>query len=192
MAAWRRDPDAKRARILDVARVLFRDKGYLATSTSAIARRARVSEGLVFHYFRSKEGLLADVARDHATRFSAAMFAGVAEDAGPDMAAIIRNIFGFVGHAGPLISLMAATGGASAWPVHREIVLRAMTKRFQHWQSDGLIREMDCEIGAELVFGLVAAAITYCFVAPKQRNKERWIAETIASVEGVIGLARRS
>lgn len=190
-AAWRRDPDAKRGNIIGAARTLFREKGYLAASTSEIARRAGTSEGLVFHYFGSKEGLLAQVANDYASRFSAAMFAGMPDDAHPSVPMIIRNIFAFVGREGPLISLVAATGGTSAWPIHREIVLASMIRRFKRWRSEGLIRDMDCDIGAELVFGLVAAAITHCFVSPKQRNKDRWIRETVTSVQGVLAICAR-
>lgn len=54
----RRDPEAKRAAVLDAARRAFGHTGFDATSTAAIARDAGVSEGIVFHYFGSKHGLL--------------------------------------------------------------------------------------------------------------------------------------
>lgn len=47
-----------RIRILDAAEKLFSDRGYDASPTSAIARQAGVTPGLVFYYFPSKAELL--------------------------------------------------------------------------------------------------------------------------------------
>lgn len=46
-----------RARIVAAALELFRVKGFEATTTKAIARRARVAEGTVFNYFPTKEDI---------------------------------------------------------------------------------------------------------------------------------------
>jgi AcrR family transcriptional regulator len=46
-----------KARILAAALVLFQSKGFEATTTKAIARRARVAEGTVFNYFPTKEDI---------------------------------------------------------------------------------------------------------------------------------------
>ena len=59
-----REPDDRRARILDAALTEFSDKGYAAASTNAIAERAGVAKGLVFHHFGSKEDLFVAVADD--------------------------------------------------------------------------------------------------------------------------------
>lgn len=48
----------KQEKILESALELFAVNGYAATSTSKIARKAKVSEGLIFRHFESKEGLL--------------------------------------------------------------------------------------------------------------------------------------
>lgn len=48
----------KRKQILKTALELFANEGYQNTSTSKIACRAHVSEGLIFKHFQSKEGLL--------------------------------------------------------------------------------------------------------------------------------------
>lgn len=50
--------DARREQLLDVALDLFATQGFDATSTQQIATAAGVTQGLVFHYFGSKEGLL--------------------------------------------------------------------------------------------------------------------------------------
>lgn len=49
--------DARRSRILEAALVEFAEKGYKKASTNTIVREAKVSKGLLFHYFISKKDL---------------------------------------------------------------------------------------------------------------------------------------
>lgn len=44
--------------IIDAAVALFAENGYSATPTSAVAQKAGVAEGLIFHYFKNKAGIL--------------------------------------------------------------------------------------------------------------------------------------
>lgn len=56
----------RREQLLATALALFSEHGYAATSTRRIADAAGVTEGLVFHYFPTKEALLLGVAaRQH-------------------------------------------------------------------------------------------------------------------------------
>jgi AcrR family transcriptional regulator len=48
----------KQNQILEAALHLFSDEGYHATSTSKVAKKAHVSEGLIFRHFNNKQGLL--------------------------------------------------------------------------------------------------------------------------------------
>jgi AcrR family transcriptional regulator len=50
---------ATTAQILDTALSLFCEKGYHSTSIEDIARQAEISKGLLYHYFKSKEEVLA-------------------------------------------------------------------------------------------------------------------------------------
>jgi len=60
---------SRKETILEAATALFAQKGFSATPTSAIAREAGVAEGLVFHYFKSKEGILLCILEDVAERY---------------------------------------------------------------------------------------------------------------------------
>jgi AcrR family transcriptional regulator len=53
-------PD-KRARILDAAIKVFAEGGYHGSRISDIAREAGIAYGLVYHYFRNKEEILATI-----------------------------------------------------------------------------------------------------------------------------------
>src|SRR5437868_15417278 len=48
---------AIRKRIVTAALSLFQTKGFDATTTKAIARKAGIAEGTVFNYFRTKEDI---------------------------------------------------------------------------------------------------------------------------------------
>jgi AcrR family transcriptional regulator len=51
----------KQKKILEVATVLFAEKGYASTSTSEIAKKAGVAEGTIFRHYKSKKELLITV-----------------------------------------------------------------------------------------------------------------------------------
>lgn len=57
----------RREQVLSAARALFCAHGYAATSTRRIAEAAGITEGLVFHYFPTKEDLLLAVAAQQHT-----------------------------------------------------------------------------------------------------------------------------
>ena len=53
--------EVKRMQIMQAALDLFVERGYYGTKTSQISKRAGISEGLLFHYFPTKENLLEEL-----------------------------------------------------------------------------------------------------------------------------------
>jgi len=53
--------EARKMQIIQAALDLFMERGYYGTKTSQISRRAGISEGLLFHYFPTKEILLEEL-----------------------------------------------------------------------------------------------------------------------------------
>ena len=53
--------EAKKMKSIQAALDLFVERGYYGTKTSQISRRAGISEGLLFHYFPTKEILLEEL-----------------------------------------------------------------------------------------------------------------------------------
>jgi len=53
-----------REKILSVALELFASKGYHATSVSQIAKKAKISKGLMYNYFTNKEKLLDEIIQE--------------------------------------------------------------------------------------------------------------------------------
>lgn len=50
--------EVSRNKILMSALEMFASKGYAATSTDSIAKKAKISKGLIYHYFKSKQDIL--------------------------------------------------------------------------------------------------------------------------------------
>jgi TetR/AcrR family transcriptional regulator of autoinduction and epiphytic fitness len=56
--------EAKQARAISAARRLFLERGYVGTSTEAVALEARIAKQTLYAYYPSKAGLFAAVLRD--------------------------------------------------------------------------------------------------------------------------------
>lgn len=57
-------PHVRRAEILEIANQLFQTKGYESTSVEEIVQTVGVAKGTFYHYFKSKEEILAVLAQD--------------------------------------------------------------------------------------------------------------------------------
>lgn len=70
----------KQEYILNAAFVLFSADGYHATSTSKIASKAGVSEGLIFRHFKNKEGLINPIVKLNTTQINSSFTHILKED----------------------------------------------------------------------------------------------------------------
>jgi AcrR family transcriptional regulator len=73
----------RREQLLDVARALFAEKGFDATSVEEIAHRANVSKPVVYEHFGGKEGIYAVVVDREMSALLSRMTAALAEQAHP-------------------------------------------------------------------------------------------------------------
>jgi len=83
--------ETQRAAIRDAAARLFAEKGYPSASVADLARACGVSKALLYHYYRDKEDLLADVAVSYVDRL-AAIVAEVAAQGLPPAAHLRRLV----------------------------------------------------------------------------------------------------
>jgi AcrR family transcriptional regulator len=87
----RRRKDARPSEIADAALALFSERGFAATRLEDVAKRAGVSKGTLYLYFRTKEDLFRAVLRQGLLPNLAAMEQAVAADQGP-APALLRQI----------------------------------------------------------------------------------------------------
>jgi TetR/AcrR family fatty acid metabolism transcriptional regulator len=88
----------KRTRILDAAITVFARSGYHGARVSDIAREAGIAYGLVYHYFRNKEEILASAFEERWAGFLAVIEAiaareGTSHDRLRSVAALTLNAF---------------------------------------------------------------------------------------------------
>ena len=83
------DMTDRQEQLLNTALTLFAERGFHATSTSAIAKAAGVSEGLLFKHFKNKAGLLEAILQQGEERTGA-----ILEDAlsTGDALELLRNV----------------------------------------------------------------------------------------------------
>ena len=53
-----KDPEIRRAEIMDAAMILFMEKGYTKTTTQDIVDKINISRGLLYYHFKNKEDIL--------------------------------------------------------------------------------------------------------------------------------------
>ena len=53
-----KDPEIRRAEIMDAAMLLFMEKGYVNTTTQDIVDKVNISRGLLYYHFKNKEDIL--------------------------------------------------------------------------------------------------------------------------------------
>ena len=75
-----RNPEDKKSRIIESAIKLFAENGYNGTSTARIAEGAGVSQGIIFHYFNSKEGLFWTMLQDKARLYEQGLQAAIKDE----------------------------------------------------------------------------------------------------------------
>jgi AcrR family transcriptional regulator len=80
---------SRKESILDAATQLFAKRGFEATTTAAVAEAAGVSEGTIFHHFKSKDGVLVHILHEMTILYCKELQAEASE-AGSGMDAIER------------------------------------------------------------------------------------------------------
>jgi AcrR family transcriptional regulator len=189
----RREPAEKQARILAAAQRLFVAHGFGATTTADIARAAEVSEGIVFHHFGSKEGVLVAVAAEYGSGLAEAMLAAGDDVGAPAAEAMLREAFAYVRERGPLSRLLmlapASMDVASAIHATREPIVGAIARTLERLQPEGLVRPLDARITAELLHALVERALVECFVRGDGSREADYLRETVACVIGATASA---
>jgi AcrR family transcriptional regulator len=196
-ASWKKNPDGRRQRVLDEATALFATRGFANVSTGDIARAAGVAEGSVFHYFGTKQQLLRAVGERYGAGFAQAMFAGVDAVASREtVREVVARAFDFVERSWPGFGLFLLSDDPSAAPLaqkaNRDVVTKAVEAVLAAWNASGAIRTVDAPVVADLLFGLVEAALRRCFAGGNAMSRDRCEAATVAAISDVLGLAGAS
>src|ERR1700721_3041678 len=85
------DYDDKKSKILDAAAKLFSKQGYAGSRMDEIATACGVSKSMLYHYFKKKEDVLADILQEHVTQLIESIKVHVAQG-GADKMEYFRGI----------------------------------------------------------------------------------------------------
>lgn len=163
----RRDPEATRSRILQAAAELL-VQGDGALEMSWVAKAAGVSQGLAYHHFGSKEGLLAAVVDDFYDRLEADVLMTRLDeitDWEQREAERTRRYINYLmdDPLGPVVvsrlALTPAIAGLEAQRWHRLVTVGA--RNIAEGQRSGQVAaDEDSELLAAMVLGAMRAGVT--------------------------------
>jgi AcrR family transcriptional regulator len=163
------------------------------TKTAAIARRAGVSAGTLFHHHPTKQALLAAIADRGAEAILAAAFAGADPDRDPpDLAATTRRLLAFARAHPDLYRVFrlgrssAPDAEAGALPRAEERLVAATADALARWSARGLLRPMNPRIVAELVFAQFDSVVCHCVLMGHADDEEACTRELVRCLAGAL------
>ena len=158
---------------------------------SDVAKAADVSEGIIFHHFKNKRGLLTAVAASHGHGVATAMFEGILPGQRPDVERMIRATFRYAQEHGKLEHMLVMTddvsGANQVMRATNEVIVAALTQAFIQWRAAGFIETERPEIAASLIFGMVSHGVHECITYGDGAQAEEYIQEAVACAEGALG-----
>jgi AcrR family transcriptional regulator len=189
----RLDNDARRAQLLELARRAFSDRAYDEVSIDDLARAARISKGLLYHYFPTKRDLyvagLREIADELVQRVTM-----VPRDLPPQqrvLAGLDAYLDHISQHARAFVSLMR--GGIGSDPEVAEVVESVRTRLAERFLEgtplkDQLAGSPRFEVAVRGWVGFVeAASIDWCAEPRLDKAELRdLLAHILAGVLGVV------
>src|SRR3989442_1797035 len=108
--ARRHQAEERREQILDAALRVFSEKGFAGASIRDIAREAGITEGLIYHYFESKDQLTEAVWKERSWRAQLERILSQADGKTLEqvLKEMVREFLGTLRANGPMVGLFAA------------------------------------------------------------------------------------
>ncbi len=182
-----RNPRAKRDAILNAARAAFESDGFEKSSTAQIADNAGVSEGIVFHHFGSKHGLLEACAHADAVDFIEREMPY--HSAGLDYDRLAEAIFDWV-TSDRMARRLWSEGDHRVVGVLRRgwqrAIVAAVSAALLIEQRKGRCREGDTQLFASMQFAVVGEALIAHFAQPRSLPRPEAAAITAQAVAALV------
>jgi len=185
----------RHADLLKIAREVFAEKGFEATTVSEIVSRAGVAQGTFYLYFPSKISLVKTLADEIQLKIAQALRVSYAEATTlADM--INRSVEAAFGIMGEYRDVLALTHSGIRWleaeeriapvfaPYH---ILIAETIRNAQ-DTGGVSAEINPEVTAVLIVGTIYYAANQCYVYHSSISPEIYIAEAARFIRQALGL----
>lgn len=182
----------RRAELLKVSREIMAEKGYEATTISAIVAKAGVAQGTFYWYFPSKASIVKTLTLEMQNEVQAALTSvfTVSESVDRKVERSIEEIFGILGNYRDVLALARLIDSASENEFVFSPYHRLIADLLRYEQARGTITSsIDPNIVAELIVGTVYYANLQCHIYHTNMPVESYIVGTAQFVRQALGLA---
>jgi AcrR family transcriptional regulator len=151
--------------LLDSAAACFLENGFLATSLDAVAKRARLTKGAIYHHFASKRDLFLAVLERQEQRSAqtVAEVGGAAPDAWTGIVAAFDTFLEAI--SDPIYQRLcwvegpAALGFEDWWACGERYEIGVIRAQLERAAAAGVVVVQDLDMMAHVVFGAVCAGV---------------------------------
>ena len=177
--------------LVDAAARLFVEQGYARTTTAEVARAANHSEGTLFHHFRTKRALLAEVGRREGERVLEVAFRDLDVSASPpDPELLLAPLFAYARENPDAYRLFAMDGDvedlASGFAAKRSVVTSGLAAVLSGWAARGWVRVMNPELVARILFAATDACVRRLVLEERWDEESELLREAAHATRGVL------
>ncbi len=185
----------RRAELLKVAREIFAEKGFEATTISEIVARAGVAQGTFYWYFSSKAALVSTLAKEMQEQIEQALYKAYAE--ANHLSEMIDSSVAAAFHImGQYRDILAIFHSDSRWigdPANREQIFSPyyglIAELLRQEQARAAVSiPINPDITAILIVGTVYYAADDCYVFNSPITPDMYIAETAQFIRRALGI----
>ena len=181
-----RNPEEKGRLLLAAARSLFIEQGFDATTTRQIADRSGVSQGILYHQFESKVGLLAELARDFSESGATEL---LPEHINLDaIEPMVRKVIAFIDSDRALFGLLRDNEvllSANEVPTLRDVLIPLIETRLRERKVTGANEGRNPRFMARVLFGIMQITINQWNLARSRKEKEAIVLEGVRCLKAV-------
>ena len=171
-----------RGALLDAARALFTEQGYIGTSIEIIVERAKVTRGALYYHFDDKAALFYAVYTEVEGEMMDAIVESMAETEGDDWQRILRAIDTFLDLCtAPTLQRVLYTDGPAVLDstIPNPTALNLIHQSLERLMKQGYVDEQPLESLARLWFGALVEGALYIVQAADQQTAKADIKQNI-------------
>jgi AcrR family transcriptional regulator len=175
---------ATRAALLKIARRFFAERGYAATATEDIVRRARVTRGALYHHFKDKQDLFKAVLHEEQLKVAAKCAEAAAKESDPWRALMKANEAFLEACLDPavqriiLIDAPAVLGSEGFRESDESYYLAGMKAAIEASITAGIIEQQPVDPLAHLIMGAMNEAARLIAHAADKERARREVSES--------------
>jgi AcrR family transcriptional regulator len=173
--------------ILNAAKALFAAQGYEDTPTAQIAEYAKVSEGAVFHHFKSKREIFFRLAKEYGQEFAAAIMPNNTPELTAEL--IVRSAFAFAEKNRDLYQFFETVGpklnDSDATPM-RDAIVSAIRVQLERDIVQGTVRQGNVLLMAELQHAIAERTYSTWCKSGDETDREEYIVHAASCMEAIV------